>query len=254
MKFTLIRSDKPEILTKRIILDAHGALSKTTAGHLSRGRATTESVADMREFANFLDGLRPNEALVYGIIKDDIQMAAVATREAYQNMPEANRGGVITRSNTHFEWGTGAGIMQLDIDPLPDGTIIPADELLVLLEEFLFEARCAPKIDKPSASSHIYDSRTGEELIGPRGYRIYIAVDIAAKIPSVAEVLDQRLKAGGYGHIQISKNGQMREKTLIDMAVYTRCHMDFAAGAVWSSAGAKPGCITTKGLHCVPLV
>ena len=232
MQFTLIRSDKPEFLTKRITLDAQGALVKTTVGHLSRGRATIETVADMRGFANFLEGLRNNEAPVYGIIKNDMQMAAVVTHDAYQKLPETDRGGVITRSNTHFEWGAGAGIMQLDVDPLPDGTTIPPDELLKLLEGFLPEASFAPKVIKPSASSCIYNSKTGEELASLRSYRIYIEVDVAAKIPSVAKALDQRLKAGGYGHIQIAKNGRMHWKSPIDMAVYTPCHMDFAAGAV----------------------
>ena len=60
---------------------------------------------------------------------------------------------------------------------------------------------------------------------------MYVAVDDATTIPSVAKVFDARLKAAGHGHIAISKSGQMRAKSLIDMAVYTPCHMDFASGA-----------------------
>mgnify|MGYP000069541965 CR=1 FL=1 len=231
MQFTLIRSDQPEILTKRFALDKDGVLTKTTVGHLSRGRASSETVADMAVFGKFIEGLRPDQALAYGRIVGDLQMATIVTRKAYGKLTEHQRVGVVTRSNDHFEWGTGAGVMQIDVDPLPDGTVLPPAEFLKLLDVFLPEAREVPKVFKPSASSYIYNSVTGEELTGLRGYRIYLAIDDAAKIRNVAETLDTRLKAGGYGQVSITKNGQMRDRSPIDMAVYTPCHLDFAAGA-----------------------
>ena len=231
MQFTLIQSDRPAILTKRFERDKNGALTKNVSGHLTEGRATTETVSDMEDFADLLSRLRPNEALVYGIMTADARMAAVITRDAYGKLPELQRAGMVTRSNDHFEWGRGPGILQIDIDKRPDGTVPPPQEFLEIIDIHLPEARGVPRVVIPSASSHIHDTSTGEDLTGLSGYRVYLAVDDATTIPSVANVFDARLQAAGHGHVSISKSGQMRAKSLIDMAVYKPCHMDFASGA-----------------------
>ena len=41
----------------------------------------------MQGFAAFVSRLRPNEALVYGIMTADARMAAVITRDAYGKLP-----------------------------------------------------------------------------------------------------------------------------------------------------------------------
>lgn len=186
MQFTLIRSDQPAILTKRFERGKDGILVKSVHGHLTKGRASTETVSDMEAFAAFISGLRPNEALIYGIMSADAGIATVVTRDAYDKLSALKRAGMVTRSNDHFAWGRGPGVLQIDVDTRPDGTVPPPQEFLEIIDAQLPEACGVPRAVIPSASSHIYDAGTGEELAGLKGYRVYLAVDDATTIPGVA--------------------------------------------------------------------
>lgn len=232
LHFTIIKSLKPKVLTKTYTrASSSGELIKKTNGHLIRGQATCESVEDITAFADLVTSLRASQALIYGRMNRGLEMAPVLTRDEFAELSDEEKTRAVTRTKDHFDWSEEAGIWQVDIDVRADGTVLQPDDFLTLLDEHLPEAAGVPRMLLPSASSHIHDTATGEDLTGLRGYRLYMPIDNCSLIPGVARTFDLRLKAAGHGYIAISKNGHMRTKSPIDLAVYTPCHLDFASGA-----------------------
>jgi hypothetical protein len=86
----------------------------------------------------------------------------------------------------------------------------------------------------PSASSHICDAETGEDLTGLRGQRIYFLVRDAGDIPRAGAALVDRFWAAGHGRIVVSASGAALERCPVDACVWQPERLDFAAGAVCS--------------------
>ncbi|HSG58351.1 MAG TPA: hypothetical protein VLA06_02385, partial [Woeseiaceae bacterium] len=84
----------------------------------------------------------------------------------------------------------------------------------------------------PSASSHIHDRATGDDLTGLRGQRLYMLVAEAGDIPRAGAALVDRLWAAGLGRIVASAAGSALERCPVDASVWQPERLDFAAGAV----------------------
>jgi hypothetical protein len=184
----------------------------------------------MEDFATSILRLRHNEALVYGCCTH--RRADVVTKEEWETLSDQAKATTVARSNDFFAFPEGPGIWMLDIDDDAEGNLILPEKALSLLDEHLPEARGVPRLILPSASSHICDIETGEDLTKLSGYRIYIPVDDAREIPRLATTLYTRLIAAGHGYPHVIKNGTIRIKTLHDMAVHHPTSMDFASGAI----------------------
>ncbi len=232
MRYTLIRATFPKVITKQYELESDGSLGKTVSGNLARGQATLETASDMTEFAQTLAGLRPCEALIYGVPQGGVEEAGILTKAAFSMLTEEGRTGKITRSSDHFAWPEGPGILMLDVDAPKDQPPLPPADAMALLEKVFPLLVGVPHVIVPSASSHIYDTATDKDMTGLRGYHIYVPVDDATAIPQVAKAIEAHLWAAGHGRYDISANGALLRRTLIDMAVHTPCHLDFASGAV----------------------
>ena len=92
----------------------------------------------------------------------------------------------------------------------------------------------------PSASSHICDAETGEDLTGLRGQRIYLMVREAATSRGRERPWSTGL-AAGHGRIVVSAAGAALERCPVDGSVWQPERLDFAAGAVCGKARAAPG-------------
>ena len=97
----------------------------------------------------------------------------------------------------------------------------------------------------PSASSHICDAETGEDLTGLRGQRIYLMVREAGDIPRAGAVLVDRFWAAGHGRIAVSAAGAALERCPVDGSVWQPERLDFAAGAVCGE-----GLVQRRGARC----
>ena len=94
----------------------------------------------------------------------------------------------------------------------------------------------------PSASSHICDAETGEDLTGLRGQRIYLLVREAVDIPRAGAALVDRFWAAGHGWIAVSVAGSALERCPVDGSVWQPERLDFAAGA-----GCGEGLVQRRG-------
>lgn len=228
MKATLISSDEPRRLTKRITFKNEEVVTEA-GGHMVRGTYAVRAFETLAEFAEMLATLRTNEALVYGIPKGPAA-GVVVTKSKLAAMPENKREGHIARSNDHFEWSDGPGIFMIDIDPPKAEPALSKEGAIALVREIAPELSDVPMLWYPSSSSYIYTD-DGRELRGLRGQRLYVPVSDARKIPDLVDALWERAWAAGHGTIMVSKAGQILKRTFFDKCVYQPSRLDFAAGA-----------------------
>ena len=116
--------------------------------------------------------------------------------------------------------------MMLDYDA-------PSDSRPPVSKETLLQELAWLKCDMvwaPSASSNIYD-KSGRQVQGVTGQRVYIAVQDASDIPRLGEILYKRSWLHGYGRIEVGGAGQLLERGLWDASVFSPERLDFVAGA-----------------------
>ncbi|MDG4605628.1 MAG: hypothetical protein P9D89_06045, partial [Candidatus Contendobacter sp.] len=225
---TRITAIKPNRLSKRFALDGN-TLIKEAGGNLTDGIAERLSVANLTEFAALLATLKPNQALSYGV--NGHARAKVVTAEALAAAAAQTTEPVIARTRDHFSWPRGAGVLMLDYDPAPDGPALGMEALRVALAAACPALAAAPAIWRPSASSCIFDAKTGAELRGIAGQRLYVFVQDAQDTPRAGQRLFDRLWLGEFGRFEISKSGVLMARTLIDGAVFQPERLDFCGGA-----------------------
>lgn len=224
---TIIKSTKPERLTKRYRLADDGELLKDPGGDMSQGSAAVESVDSLATFARLLQSLKTNQALAYGR-PERLNTGLVSKRRWL----EAGRpDDPIPRSKEHFSWPVSAGVMMADYDPGDGEKTLTRDDLLACLHEAVPALADVAALWWPSSSSHIVNTKTGDDLTGLRGQRLYwLALD-ARDIERAGKALQTYLWAAGHGWVEVGAAGQRLKRTLLDASVYQANRLDFAAGA-----------------------
>ncbi len=183
---TVITSHKPSQLTKVISLSKEGKMVKQPSAQLIEGSAETMELTTISDFAALLTMLESNQALVYGVPNDGITNAKVITKKRYSELG-GNTQGFITRTNEHFSWHSGAGIMMFDYDP--DGEALDKEAVLQLLYEVCPAIRDVDHLWWMSSSSNIINTETGEQLTTVTGQRIYVMVNISGTIDHHVDTL-----------------------------------------------------------------
>lgn len=219
---TIATSTKPNRLTKRWhIVD--GKPTKEHAGELSEGSVKIQSATCPTELVEILEHLEANQALIFGL--PPAEHCPVVTRT---NLPKAPPG-AIARTADAFTWNAGPGWLLLDCDPPPTGEPLSREQLLELLFEVAPAMANAPMVWGVSGSSCIYNSRTGEQVTGIRGQRLYVLVADARDITRAGKALFDRLWLAGHGYYLVSKSGQLLKRSAIDSSVWQTNRLDFAA-------------------------
>ena len=246
-ELTLITSVYPKVLSKELSLGNDGTIVKISSANLAKGEASVKSIANLQEFADLLQELTPNQALLYGIPKNGIKHTNITTTKEYK--AKLQKTNFITRSSAHFEWPNGPGIMMFDYDP--EDEVLTKQEVLNLLYSVCPEVKGVDHLWWTSSSSNIVNYQTGEHLSGVTGQRIYLMVDDPSDIPRAAKVIEDRLWLNGDGRIKVSASGAMLERVSFDMCVYQPSRLDFAAGAFCIPPLAQERGIPTfiKGQH-----
>ncbi|MBU2888849.1 hypothetical protein [Celeribacter halophilus] len=131
IKVTVISSDEPRRLTKRITLQNEELMTES-GGHMLRGTYAVRAFETLAEFSEMLGALRTNEAMVYGVPTGPA-VGVVVTKSNLAAMPKEKREGHIARSNDHFDWSDGPGIFMIDIDPPKDGPALSKESEVPLI-------------------------------------------------------------------------------------------------------------------------
>ena len=205
-------------------LDADGELVKRASAKMY-GRVDTLQPADLEAFGDLLVQLKHNEALGYGLCRVSTTARVVATRHL------SGAPGAVARNNDYFQFARTPGVLMLDHDAEHVTDCFDRDSLRDALLEVVPELELAPMLWRPSASSRIYRSDTGEELQGLRGQRLYIPVHDASDIQRLGKTIYTRLWAAGRGRFVVSGSGLLLDRNLFDNAVWKAEGLDYAAGA-----------------------
>jgi hypothetical protein len=220
-----------ENLTKSFALDDDGKLVKRPGGHMTSGQVERVTVACPEDLAGKVLNLTTHQALGFGLSPHNI--ARIVAQGMLDRIPQNASMPVIARTAQNIAFAKGKpGVMMLDVDPKKDGTPpLNREQALALVVSVCPELARAPMVICDSASSHIWNSETGEQLIGARGLRIYVFVSDASDIPRAGKVLVNKMWLAGHGHIEFSASGSLLERCPIDSAVWQAERLDFAAGA-----------------------
>lgn len=228
---SLITSHNPPRLSKAFRLE-DGKLVKETGGNMVSGEVEKQTLTVL-DFALLLPTLTPKQALCYGV--NGHERASVVTADRLKTIKTTGKVPVIARTPEFLHWPEGAGMLLLDYDPAPNTTPLTREALLTALYEVWASLQTAPHVWRPSASSCIYRTDTGEELRGIRGQRVYVPVAKASDIERAGQVLFDRLCLAGYFRYEISKAGSLLKRSLIDGSVFQSNRLDFCGGAECST-------------------
>ena len=219
IKYSLITSEIPDMLTKTLSLDENGKLLKISGGQMSKGKVEVKTIERITDFAVDLLALQKNQALCYGI---PLNMQSGQTRIL---VSEKNKvGDAISRTTKDFTWDDGPGVFFLDHDD--DLTDI---QIMSAVASAVPQLGLVDSIWWPSSSSHIFHGEN--DLTGLKGQRLYFLVNKAADIPRIGKILHRKLWLAGLGKIVISAAGSLLERSAVDATVWQCNRLDFAAGA-----------------------
>lgn len=218
--FTLVSSVKT--LTKKYLLNGDQVEVKTAA-NMYEGEHKQITVSTASAFAEVLQTLKPNQALVHGVAPLDRPNILSKTKWYEAGQPADT----VTRSNTFFSWPSGGGVMMLDFDY--HGIDRTRDETIAIIKSVIPALADAAYVWWCSSSSYIYNGDT--EINGLRGQRLYIFVKDATDIKRAGEVLFDRLWIAGQGFYEVSAAGSLLTRCIIDGSVWQPSRLDFAAGA-----------------------
>lgn len=232
--YSRVTASQPKTLTKTYSLGADGELKKNTVANLSAGVITVCKAGSVSEFAELLQGLTTNQALMYGVPKEYAPCADAPYQSRLLSTKQHKEQGspldAITRTNDNFKWPEGAGVLLLDYDPQAGQQPLSKAQLLERLGEII-PIEQTDYVWWCSSSSNISNSETREQLTQIKGQRVYIMVKNAADIERAGKVLFNRLWLAGYGYYAVSRAGSALRRSTIDAAVWQPTRLDFAAGA-----------------------
>jgi hypothetical protein len=238
IRFTRYQTASEKPLSKSYHIE-DGKLITTNGGMMHEGTGQIIAVRDLSEFRNVLEELTPHHALCYGIPRHDKQEWKVCTKNQWEQMGKTDA--YLPRTNDHFVFPDGPGILQMDFDPEDQPIQYTPETLVATLIEIFSEFKSCRWLAKPSNSSGLTHSGTGELLKQDGGFRLYFEVTNARAIPATMKIIDEALWAFDLGWIKLSASGSLLPKTPIDMSVYQTNRLDFAGPPLCVSPVTKTG-------------
>ncbi len=231
--FTEITGQSPNRLTKIIGLKADGTLRKETTANLYKGFAKRVLVNGLDELRSHLDALVSANAVSWGITR------AVETDLCIQSDEDAIAAGAVARTRDNFSFPQGPGIMMLDHDGVPNGSLLCKqfrDRLMIAAPILAL----APMLWRPSASAGCLHPN-GQPLTAVDRHRLYIPVQDTSLIPEAGKALTDLLWATpGDGWVDIGAAGQALMRCLVDTNVFQPERLDFAAPPVLENGVTRP--------------
>ncbi|MFZ2958011.1 MAG: hypothetical protein WA705_14080 [Candidatus Ozemobacteraceae bacterium] len=219
--YTLIKSFSK--IGKRIELNADGTLEKIPLGDMFDGVFSRRTITKIDDFIAGLAECSHHHALCYGVF--EAESGKIVTKKNKATNP-----GAVARSKEDMGWQSSGGILFLDYDP--GETVLSRDELVAAIRAACPFLAGVKMLWRPSASSMIRNSETGEMLKEVAGQRLYIAVDRAGDIPRIGKNISDRLWLAGHGRYDVSCAGVALLRTLVDTSVWQANKLDFTGGAV----------------------
>jgi len=219
MKFTLIKSEQPKVVTKKYFIE-DGRMKKETVANINIADYEVIDIpfGDLKEF---LEGLKDNEAITLGY--------PVGFPTEGKIVPKSKvTGNSISRTLTNFKWNLDDFMLVFDFDELSDIRLEELLEKMYLIDGGL---RTAAKVIRYSSSAFIEAPGISENT-GMRG--IHMFVHVKAKnvldVNNYVKSLETKAWLEGLGHFKISTSGAILPRYLMDTSVFSPERLVFEAG------------------------
>jgi hypothetical protein len=222
--------------SKRLVPDDQGRPVKDPAHSVSiaAGRIEHVRVAGLTGFADLLQRIAPQQALVHGIPKGSNpgDILTLVTAERYSGAP-----GTIARTLDCIDYPPGVRLIMFDVDPAPEApeTVTNATALVTRLAGIGPAFAEAGLLGTTSTSSAIRCKKTGAWLRPPEGMHVYLLA--IGDVVRFRELLKIRLWLAGTGYCKLASPNRytgvasILERCLIDMTVFSPERVDFVGGA-----------------------
>lgn len=228
IKITKLYAPAGELLAKRYWIAGDGTLRKSAAANLGGGRFEVIELGSMTEFIELLDGMTTDSAIALGCpTQESGELVTERQKQRGEGAPDA-----ITRTKKNFSFGSGEGVLLLDIDHRPDRPEVPTGlDLLIHLRGLIPELVGVEMVWRPSSSSLIVNTDTHQEVTGMRGQHVYVRCKTASQIEALGKMIIDRLWLQGQGFCGISKSGSILMYTLVDSSVFSPERIVYVSGA-----------------------
>lgn len=198
---------------------------------VAKGYDAVGSILTKVKAANFYDGTFKKESIppedLVGFIKS-LKQGQFITAGVHQSHGAGNCPTDACRTVAEFPLPDGAGVLIIDGDSLPDFGITSDNDCVKKLRSLDPAMKAALIVTSPSASSGIKYKGSGSGL---RGLHSFMVVDDARAMPSILEKLHKRSVLAGHARAQITANGVILIKSIVDLAMKSSNQPCFEGGA-----------------------
>ncbi|WP_340123643.1 virulence-associated E family protein [Methylobacter svalbardensis] len=226
--FTIYTSSYSELSKKYYRED--GAIKKQASAQMTNGKAMRVTMP-FENFPEVIAKVSENQAFGYGTHPSEYKNIVGITTK-HNAKPDQ---GLLARTKDYFGYPQEGGVLMIDHDPSMYGANLTSDELIKVLIEIHPQIGQAAHLCRNSVSAGVH--LTGKESTGSTGFHAYIPVCNAYDIPRYGQVLFDRLWLKGYGYIDLSSNGSLLVRTVIDGSVFSPERLDFVSQPIIQGEG-----------------
>jgi hypothetical protein len=213
-------------LTKRIGLSPEGKVnSDGSACVMWLGSALRTPLNDLRKFATLIDNLASNEAIGLGALRSGLPDEVEIVRKAKLAAMNGKTSNVIARTADAIRYvcdKPALALIDIDTKGMPievADRIKDAGGYWAALLRVLPGLESAARVVRPSTSTGLYRTDTGERFEGSGGFHIYLAIANGADCERFLGTFHNRCWLHGFGWHMVGRAGQLLERSLIDRTV-----------------------------------
>jgi hypothetical protein len=223
-------------LTKRISLNGDTFKSDGSACFMGRGEAERKPIPDVHALAALIEGLRTNQAIALGALRDDLpDRVTVVTKGKLNGSAAPN---IIARTANDITYRAGQpGFILKDFDTkgMPRDVADRIDALggfWNALVAVIPDLATAAHVIRRSTSSGLSRADTGHVFKGSDGVHVFVHAKDVADAVRFLTALHQRCWLAGFGWIALGAAGQMLERSIVDRMVGAPERLVFEGGPV----------------------
>ncbi|MCK1480115.1 hypothetical protein IVB27_36625 [Bradyrhizobium sp. 197] len=218
----IVKHDEPDLMSKRISLDADGKLkSDGSECRMVTGEAFRMLVKTSNDLAILIQSCTSDVAIALGDLKDGIRSRVrITTKNSLDKNP-----GAIARARGFIDYRPGQpayALIDFDTKGMPNEVKAKIDDAGGMWKALLAVAPAlanAARVARASTSAGLYRSDTGEPIPGSDGAHHYVLVHDGADIERFLTDLHDRCWLHGFGWHMIGKAGQLLDRSIVDRMV-----------------------------------
>jgi len=230
-----IKSGGP--LTKKISLAKDGSIFSDGSGCvMSAGEAFRIPITDVKQLAELIGKLKPNEAIALGALRAGLSdHVKVVTRNKLNGVARADLIARTAADLAYREKQPAFALLDSDSKGMPADVAAEIDRLggfWPALLSVLPTLHDVARVARRSTSAGLFRSDTKEKLPGSNNLHTYAAVRDGSDIERFLKALHDRCWLAGMGWMMVGAGGQLLERAIIDRSVGGPERLVFEGGPI----------------------